>query len=246
MRISTKIFLLALLVLAVCLGSYDEKLAAEFRKGEYTNPYYGYVQMKYKDFDEVELRSATSANVMLVRGDFKVLMHPQASDFVVVRQEGKRLIIEAKFQDHLRSVNARHMFFISCPKLKVFQSDAEYQIGSVGVKDFVNWNLWWWPTTIRGFSQDTMTIREEHASNVVMEGDTIKRFTAVLGAEADKENGPVLTLGQGNHFDSTNLDILSNGRLWVKGTDIRQLTYHLADSASISVNGVSARYLNLH
>ena len=62
----------------------------------------------------------------------------------------------------------------------------------------------------------------------------------------DRVNGPVLTIGQANRLDSTDLNILDKGRLWIKGTDIRQLTYHLADSAMLTVNGVSARYLNLH
>jgi hypothetical protein len=56
----------------------------------------------------------------------------------------------------------------------------------------------------------------------------------------------MLVIGEGNHFDSSDLNILNKGQLWIKGTDIRQLTFHLADSAILTVNGLAARYLNLH
>lgn len=260
MRTSTKLFLGALLLLAICLGFYDWKLGAEYRKGDYTDPYYGYVPLSYRDFDEIELRSASSVNLMMVQGDFKVLEHPRASRFVVVRQEGKRLIIEAKFLDHLETVNALQTLFISCPNLTAFSADTKYTVGTVATTDYENWDFRWLPTVIRRFNQDSLTIREEHASNVWLEGNRIRRLTAVSGAgetrpgaagetgagAAAGEEGPMLLIGQGNHFDSSDLHILNKGRLWIKGTDIRQLTYHLADSATLTVNGVSAHYLNLH
>jgi hypothetical protein len=277
MRTSTKLFLGAVLLLGICLGFYDWKLRVEYRKGDYTDPYYGYVSLNYRDFDEIELRSASAVSLMLAQGDFKVLEHPRAPAFVVVRQEGKRLIIEAKFPDHFGSVNALHTLFISCPKLTVFSADAKYTVGSVTVTDYENWDLLWLPTVIRGFNEDSLTIREEHASNVWLEGDRLRRLSGILGAGTGEtgeegprgvqmktlegtivnvdpskssgssvDNGPTLVIGQGNHFDSSDLNILNKGRLWIKGTDMRQLTYHLADSATLTVNGVSAHYLNLH
>jgi hypothetical protein len=267
----------AVLLLGICLGFYDWELGGEYRKGDYTDPYYGYVPLNHRDFDEIELRSGSSANLMLVEGDFKVLEHPRASRFVVVRQEGKRLIIESKFPDHFETVNAPQTFFISCPKLSVFCTDAKYTVGPVATADYKNWDPLWLPTVIRGFNQDSLTIREDHASNVWLEGDRIRRLTVVSGAgtgdtgeegprgvrmkmlegvilkvdpsklsRSGTDNGPLLVIGQDNHFDSSDLNILNKGRLWIKGTDMRQLTYHLADSATLTVNGVSAHYLNLH
>src|ERR1700683_5027237 len=114
MRTSTKLFLGAMLILAACIGFYDWELGAEFRKGDYLNPYYNYAPLNYRDFDEIELRSATAINLMLAQGDFKLLEHPRASRFVVVRQEGRRLIIEAKFPNNFETVNAPQTLFISC------------------------------------------------------------------------------------------------------------------------------------
>ncbi len=277
MRTSTKIFLSAILLTGLCLAYYDWQLKAEFRKGDYTDPYYGYTSLDYRDFDEIELRSSTAINIMVNQGPYKVLEHPQAGQFVVIRQEGKRLIIEAQFTDHFRTVNATHTLFISCPALSTFLTDARYSVRSVNVTDYANWNFWWSPTIIKGFNGDSLTIREDHASTLLLAADHIKRLTATVGgdgpgltptndrkvielsgagggmliekdesAREDRVNGPVLAIDEGNHFDSSDLNILGKGRLWVKGTDIRQLTYHLADSAMLTVNGVSARYLNLH
>ena len=205
-------------------GSMTAKLGASTGKGITPDPYYGYIPLNYRGFDEVELHSASSVNLLLVQGDFKVLEHPRAG-FVVVRQEEKRLIIEAKFPDHFGGVNAPHTLFISCPKLSVFSADAKYTVGAVGVTDYENWDPGRLPTVIRGFNQDSLTIREEHASNVWLEGDRVGRMVAVLGAglgatgetseEGPKEadNGPVLVIGQGNRFDSSDLNILNKGRL---------------------------------
>jgi hypothetical protein len=245
MRTSIKLFLGAMLLLGICLGFYDWQLGAEYRKGDYTDPYYGYVSLSYRDFDEIELRSGSAVNLVLVQGDFKVLEHPRGSRFVVVRQEGKRLIIEAKFQDHFETVNAPQTLFISCPKLSVFSADAKYRVGPVDITDYENADPKWLATVIRGFIQDSLMIREEHASNVWLEEDRIERLTAVSGAGTG-DTGPMLVIGQGNHFDNSDLYILNKGRLWIKGMDIRQLTYHLADSATLTVNGLAARYLNLH
>lgn len=244
MKTSIRLFLGALLLLGMSLALYDWRLAAEFRKGDYIHPYYNYVNLNYRDFDEIELRSGSSLNVMITQGDYKVLIHPRAA-FAVVRQEGKRLIIEAHFPDHFRGVDGAQTIFIACPALSTFTSDAKYTIGSEAFTDFSNWDFKWYPTTIRGFTEDSLTILEDHASNVVLEGDRIRRLTAVVGT-GGAVSGPVLVIGQANRFDSSTLDILNRGRLWIKGTDIRQLTYHLADSATLTVNGAAAHYLNLH
>jgi hypothetical protein len=284
MKTSTKIFLGAILLLGISLAFYDRRLAAEFRKGDYTDPYYNYTKLNYRGFDEIDLRSGSSFSVMVTQGDYKVLVHPQASGFAIVRQEGKRLIIEAHFPDHFRGVNAAHTIYVACPALSVFRADAKYTVGSETLTDYANWDFQWFPTMIRGFKQDSLTILEDHASNLVLESDRIGRLTAVVGmggavsgvrsdgagrpspvepmkkdesgaavresgAGGEREStlsGPVLTIGQGNHFDSSDLNILYQGQLRIKGTDIRQLTFHLADSAILTVNGLAARYLNLH
>jgi hypothetical protein len=260
MRTSTKIFLGAMLLLAICLGYYDWQLNTAYRKGDFTDPYYGYERLNFRDFDEIDLHSATTVNVMIVQGGYKVLAHPQAKEFVVVRQEGKRLIIETQFPDHYRGLNAAYTLFISCPTLSAFRSDAKYRVRSVDVTDFANWNPSWMGSEIRGFHLDSLSIGEDHASNLDLDSNQIKRLTAVLGAETDDNaagapragmgeagvSEPVLTIGPGNHFDSNDLNILSKGRLRITGMNIRQLTYHLADSASLTVNGVSARYLKLY
>ncbi len=249
-----------MLLLAVCLGYYDWQLNAAYRKGDFTDPYYGYDRLNFRDFTEIDLRSATTVNVMIVQGDYKVLAHPQVLEFAVIRQEGTRLIIETKFPDHYRGVNTAYMLYISCPTISSFRSDAKYKVRSVSVTDYANWNPGWMGSVIRGFHLDSLSIAEENGSNLVLDSTRIKRLTAVLGAETeDGEPGPhrmgmgkaglsepLLTIGQGNHFDSSDLTILSKGRLWVKGSDIRQLTYHLADSASLTVNGVSARNLKIY
>src|ERR1700743_417135 len=235
MKTSIKLFIGAVALMGGSLFLYDWKLADEYRKGDYTDPYYTYKKLSYRDFDEIELRSGTSVNMVVQQGEFKVLEHPQASEFVVMRQEGRRLIIEAKFEDSYRFINAPRTLFISCPMLSLFRSDTKYIMAGLPVTDFANWNEWWLPTVIRGFGEDSMTILEDHGSKVEMEGNTIRRLEAVVGGDGGtRETGvseSLLIIGQGNQFDSSDLKILSKSRLWIRGTDMRRVTYHLPDRA---------------
>ncbi len=70
MKTSTQLFLGASGAhWALSLGFYDWKLGSRGTgKGDYTDPYYGYIPLNYRGFDEVELHSASSVNLLLVAG----------------------------------------------------------------------------------------------------------------------------------------------------------------------------------
>jgi hypothetical protein len=245
MKTSTKIALATLLVFFAGLALYDWGLAVQFFKGNYTRPFYHYVKMDRKDFDQIELRSSSTITLTVSQGDFNVLAQPEALQFLELRQEGRKLIINARFNDHWRGISGYPALHISCPTLSVFTADAMYFVHSDTITDRLPAAFYRMPAHITGFVQDSLTIREDHAADVVLEGNTIGRFSAILG-EMPGENGPGLTLEDNNHFQLTDLKILSQSRLSINGTVIRHLTYTLADSASLTIDGVAAHYLNQH
>jgi hypothetical protein len=226
-----------MLLLGVGLVAYDLELDAVVRKGNYIKPFYDYDSLNYRGFDRIRLNSSSALTILLVKGDFKVLANPVIHDFLDIHQEGDTLIINARFKDHFRGTNADYALYISCPVLKDFRADARYQFGDNSHTDSIVWIDWGKPTVIRGFNQDSLTIGEEHASNVVLKRDTIGKLSMVVG------KGGAFTIGPNTMIGGGDLEVMNNARLVIKAADIRHINYHLADSAILEINGVVAKQL---
>ncbi|HVV55411.1 MAG TPA: hypothetical protein VHC47_08810 [Mucilaginibacter sp.] len=228
-------------MIAISLAAYDLDLKAEYKKGDYTNPYRDYTSLDYRDFDEIELDASTAANLIITQGPYKILVNPGAHDFLHVSKLGRRLVIKAAFPDHYRAFTSEYMICVSCPKLLLLKTDARYTAGGTQVTDTVANDLRWKPTLLTGFKLDSLDIRADHGSNIVLENDRIGYVGGTIGA--DENSGPALTIGPNNHFDKSNLDLLNKSRLIIKGAGTPNLTYRLADSATLMINGVAAKYL---
>jgi len=241
MRTSNKILIASFALLTISLGFYDLRLKTEYQKGDYSDPYRDFVKLDYKNFDAVELESSTALNVMLVQGPFKVAASSQAMDFLNIRQEKNRLIIGAKFRGHWRSVSPEYVVYVSCPTLTSLKADAFYLVDDANVTDTIARDPSWRPTMINGFTVDSLNIQQDHASNVALQNNKIKHLTATVGLS--DRSGSVFTVDQNNKFDQVDLNIMNRSHLWIKGTNLNNMNYHLADSASLMINGAEAKHL---
>ncbi|HVW14912.1 MAG TPA: hypothetical protein VHB54_13845 [Mucilaginibacter sp.] len=241
MKTSNKILIITLALLIGCLVFYDMGLKAEYEKGDYTNPYSNYEKLGYRNFDVVELNSSTAINIMLVQGPYKVLASSRVTDYLDIRQEKNRLIIGARFPNQYRGEADQYIVYISCPHLSMLKADASYMAGDVKVTDTLARDLSWRPTVIDGFRADSLSIEEDHAGNVLLVNNNIRSLRAVVGLS--NRSGSALTIGENNQFGGTDIDVLNRSRLWIKGNNITHINYHLADSASLIVNGAAAKHL---
>jgi hypothetical protein len=237
MTTSIKTFLGSMMLLGTGLMIYDLQLNAAFHRGDFTKPFFDFEALNYRAFDRIKLNSSTALNILLVKGDFKVLANPVIHDFLDIHQEGDTLIINARFKDHYRSTFGDYTLYISCPVLKDFRADAKYRFGEQSHTDNIVWMDWSKPSVISGFKQDSLTIAEENASNVLLKEDTIGKLSTVVGM------GGAFTIGPNNFIGGGNLDIMNNARLIIKASDIRNINYHLADSAILDINGAAAKQL---
>lgn len=241
MKTSTKILMVTLAILIISLVAYDLSLRAEYLKGDYTNPYHDYNSLHYSDFDEIELNASTAVNIILVQGPYKVLANPSADDFLRVSKRGRRLVIGAAFPDHYRNVAANYVLYISCPKLSLLKADALYTTRDIEVTDTAARDLRWYPTLITGFSLDSLRLQADHASNIALENNQIKILNGIIGQS--NGSGSALTIGSGNKFVKSNLDICNKSQLVIKGIAAPNLSYHLADSAILILNGAAVKHL---
>jgi len=220
---------------------YDWGLRAEYLKGNYTKPFNDYVALNYSGFNEVELNSSTAINIKIVQGPFKVLANPDAIEFLRVSRQSNRLIVNASFSNQYRSINTDYILYISCPNLSSFKADAHYTTGSNKVIDTAANDFAWKPTLISGFIEDNLNIQETHASNIVLENNKLNNLTATVGINEKSRSN--LTIGDNNRFTTTDLNILNRSQLWIKSANSNNLNYHLADRATLVVNGASAKHL---
>jgi len=238
MRTSIKIFLGSISLLGIGLVIYDLQLNAVYRRGGYVKPFYEFVTLNFKDFDRIQLNSASSMNVLFIQGDFKVLANPVIMDWLEVRQEGRQLTLTAKFGDHHTGYrDDQYAIYISCPRLEEITTDGQYFVRGIKTVDTNARNLWYMSTMIRGFRSDSLAIYEKRGGNLVMEDDRIDRLTAVV------DGGSGLTISSGNSIGGGDLSVLDHSTLILKDSSSLKLHYHLADDAGVNLNGAAARHL---
>ncbi|WPV02613.1 hypothetical protein SNE26_12565 [Mucilaginibacter sp. cycad4] len=236
MKTSNKSLLSAVLLLIISIGIYDFQLKAEYLKGEYKNPYNGFRILNFKNFKVIDLASSTAINIMLVKGPFKVLADPGAMEFMKIEQRQDSLFIRAAFKDNFHNVQAPNVLYISLPQLDAFYADAKYKAGDTQIIDTTAaQDFKWRATTISGFSGDKLNIIQDHASTILLKNNQFNILNAVIGKSNSSASN--LSIETGNQFEKTNLDIRNKSCLWIKDDSLSSITYKLADSAKLILNG---------
>ncbi|HEX8024531.1 hypothetical protein, partial [Mucilaginibacter sp.] len=74
-----------------------------------------------------------------------------------------------------------------------------------------------------------------HASTVLLKNNKFNVLNAIIGKSTNSASN--LSIETGNQFSKTNLDIRNKSRLWIKDDSLSNITYKLADSAKLVLNG---------
>jgi hypothetical protein len=241
MRTSIKILIAALALVIAGLITYDTQLKAEYLTGNFKKPFGNFVPANFSNFNAIELRSATAINLLVVKGPYKVLVEPTASDFVRIEQQGSKLILQADFKNHYRSYSGDYNVFISCPDLTSFTSDARYKVDNWPVTDTLPNIFGKKPTQINGFNLASLTLTEDNGSNVILQNDHIASLKAAIATGYDAAS--IITIGTGNAFTNADIQVLNKGTLNIDAPAGNNISYHIADSARLSVNGATSKQL---
>ncbi|HEV3250487.1 MAG TPA: hypothetical protein VGZ71_06020, partial [Puia sp.] len=243
MKTSNKFLLAAAVFTLLSLVVYDLFLRAEFKSGNYTDPYQDYVTLNFKDFDILDLPSSTAANAKIVQGPFSIRIDKYAADFVQVNQEGKRLQIKAGFEGNYQSTSSQYILLISCPKLSDVNANAGYRANNMKVTDTIvreDWNMR--KVLIAGFKQDSLHISQDYGSTIVLENNHIRAISAVIGKS--RGSGSNLIIEDNNEFGNAGLDILNDSKLFLENAKIQNLSYQLGDKSKLIITGKAKNLLN--
>jgi hypothetical protein len=244
MKTSNKFLTAAITLLLLSVLLYDFQLRAEYKKGDFRNPFGNFIKLNLSGFKVINLKSSTAINMMVVKGPFKVLTDPDAMEFAKVNQHGDTLTVEARFKSNYHNVRSSYIMYVSCPELHAFMADARYTAGENQVIDtLAAEDFKWRSTIISGFTSNHLKITQDHASNILLQNDSIGILDAVTGITNGSASN--LILGKGNHIGKAQLDIRNKSRLWIREAGNTQLNYHIADSAKLIVNGASQNILKL-
>lgn len=236
MKTSNKLILAALLLVLISLFGYDYLLKEVYVSGKYKDPYNGFTALKFKDFDSVDIVSSTAANVKFIQGPFSVRIDTNFLNYVKVKQTGKRLQINTVFESgYLYNPNP-YIMVISCPKLFEVNTNATYRSNNQEVTDTIvreDWKMR--QILIDGFKQDSLIIKQDYGSTVVLANNQIHIINGVIGVS--KKSGSKLIIGKSNELGNVTLNIQNKSSLVLNDALIYNLNYHLADSAKLVLIG---------
>ena len=88
---------------------------------------------------------------------------------------------------------------------------------------------------IDGFKQDSLTIKQDYGSTVVLANNHILSINGIIGIS--KKSSSKLIIQKSNQFRDVKLDIQNKSSLLLNDALIHNLNYHLADSAKLVLTG---------
>lgn len=236
MKTSTTFLLAALLMLLASLTAYNMALRAEYRSGAYKDPLHDYTTLSFRDFTEVEAPAAGVVGIRIVAGPYQVRISPQAAKYVRLRQQGSRLVITAAFPNQRESPE-QATILISCPRLTRLTTNAEYAINGQQHRDKQEIFYAARPVVVQGFTQDSLSVRQDNASRVELNDNRLGFLRAVAGPTPGSH--ATLQLNQNNRIAAASLAINHQSELLLDGVLIPQLSYHFADSAKATFTGAA-------
>ena len=243
MRTSIILIIAAFLVLIVSVGIFDQQLNAAFKQGGYKIPFSNYEASNFTGFRHIHLKSASTLNIKIEKGEYRVLTNPAVIESIKMKMNGDTLEIETVFPDDFHNYNDEFAMYISCPELTTLRANAYYHIKSREYLDRLGSEYFIFRrTTVNGFTQDSMNIFATNASCIWLINNSIKNLKADIGI--DKGSATNFYIGEKNHFLHTDINIKSQSRFWIGDADSTQsFHYTLADSARLIVSGRASHVL---
>ena len=159
MRTSTKLLLLALIILLGTTAAYDLALQKVYKKGRHNDSMWGFKKLDYKNFKEVEINVANGLNIDIIYCDtFAIGVNNNIQDEVKIKQIDSKLIItfDTKQQGYYSYVRS---LVIKCPVIKSLTTNSLSFAGSLAYQGEG-------VVSLQGFDQDKFFLTMGWVSNV--------------------------------------------------------------------------------
>ena len=238
MKTSNKLFVAAVALVLGSLATYDAALRAEYRTGHYKDPLHNYQALGLRNFDAVSVPSASGLRVKIEAGPFAVRVSKDAADYVRVTQRGQQLLVTLAYPEKPESLGRQEAVVITCPRLAALVTEGTYTVAGKAVLSRIEAGG---EVEIKGFRQDSLTLRQEQSNQIRLVGNTLAWLRATAGTRPGSE--PRLGIGADNRIQAADLTVNHRGHLDL-ATAIPRLRYQFSDSATIALSGATARSLS--
>jgi hypothetical protein len=238
MKTSSKLFIAALLFLVLSIITYDHLLKKEFLTGKYKNIYAYYTELKFKNFDTFDLDAAQIANVKFIQGPYRVLIEPNALDYVRIKQNGNHLQIDVNLNGSRYNNGRPFLLVISCPRIAAVNANAFFTDRHLKIIDTVldeGWNER--HVMISGFKQDSLAIKQDYGTHIILDSNQIRSLNATIGKSPLSVSR--ITILKSNRLENVALQMLNKSKLVLNDAHITRLNYQLSDSAQLIMSGAA-------
>jgi hypothetical protein len=245
MKTSNRLIVAAIVLLVGALFAYDQMLKNEYLSGRYKDLYKDFKSLSFKDFDAVDLPSSTASNVKFIQGPYSVKIAPGALNYTTVKQTGNRLQIQSSFKGSYNYNGFDYILVISCPKLTEINASAVYKkyrgtqvYVDTAVRD--DWHMR--QVLIEGFNEDSISVKQNYGSTVVLSNNHIRALNAVVGIS--DSSGSKFIINKNNQINNAKINVLNRSSFILYGKAVQNLNYQLADSAKIMFDGAAQTIIN--
>ncbi|GHA79760.1 hypothetical protein [Pontibacter akesuensis] len=241
MKASSKFVLTAVLFFVATAVAYNTVLTAEYRKGEYKDPYLNYSDLNLKGFTDVAISGAHNMRFKVIQGEHKVYVHKNAAAYVQVKQDGNRLIVRTVLPEKVNYQSNIYQVVIAVPELKSLQTDAAYT--SNGEEVIID-NAMELFTGYSGVSVvledlevDSLSLTQDHGSKVTLKNNRINALHATVGMKSNSYS--ILELYSSNKIANADLQIQNRSELVMQDLRIPNLNYTFSERAKATMTGAS-------
>lgn len=234
MKSSNMMIILGLIITIGILTAYNFSLKASYQQGTYKNPFKGMEFNAMAKLDELDVEASNKIGMRIESGSAEGLwIREEVKALLNVKREGNKLTVdltdEAK-QNGFR-ISANDVILIT-NSLKVFSANTYFTPEQVKNRTFYIGLA----QEIKGLQVAQLDVRLGGYAAVSIDKTKLGTLKAKIGD--GQSDGPArLSLENGNEIQEAELDVLGNSELNLKDPKIVKTNYHLAEKATVTLNG---------
>lgn len=241
MKNSLKFLTAAGVLLVGSLTTYNAALRAEYQRGAYKDPLSNYNALPLRDFNTLNVPAAGAMRVRVESGPFAVYINKEATEYVRAKQQGGQLTLTLNYPEKEKYLGQGEAVIIRCPRLASLTTSTTYtRAGSTQttMREKQPNDMF---LMVKGFTQDSLRLIQNHTSRVILAGNHLGRLHAVVGNTSGST--AALELSADNQLGTTDVRVEERGKLVANNLVLPGLRWQFSDSAQVELSGAALRAL---
>lgn len=237
MKTSNKLFIATILFIIISMITYDFALRAEYLKGTYKSPFYGFEKITaFKGFSTIDNRAANLISVKIQQGNNSgIWVRNNLKDRISISNKGTTLVIDVADKKSPSLSPYENSITIICPWVdQLITSPFSVQKGKDESDYYSSGTI-----TLAGFKQQNLTLNISKAVSLILEKNKIDYLQALVG-DSLSDNAQLI-INSNNQINFATIKVAGKNSLEIQNPQIVKPDFNIADSAKVILGG---RFLN--